>query len=178
MIPFIQQYPWLLDILDEDQANQVKRSLKKPYSDIGEIKDEFWDEFHYSSIGTGAFRECYNTNIGWIIKFPFGDDGIECNLIEANIYKVFSHTGRYAKCYIKMYHEVPLLVMETVTNYFSIKDAPPMGLLPHWIHHEDGPQIGYNKNGKLRIYDYAACFQTLLYWRQNSIKKSLTKVSK
>lgn len=172
MLAFVNKYPWLLNILPTKDRLRVKKSLTKSDKYLSFILRRFCNQYHYPSAGKGAFRTVYDTNTGWVIKFPHDVEGIECNLIEANMYKAFKNTGHYAKCYIKFYHGIPLLVMETVTNYFSMKDAPPMGLLPSWIHHVDGPQIGYNEKGKLRIYDYAACFRDKL---EKWYKKSLTR---
>lgn len=167
MSAFVNKYPWLLNIIPTEVRNQVRNSLKKSDKDIIDLLTKFCEQYGYKEIGYGSFRQVYDTGIGWVIKFPTDFEGIECNLIEANIYETFKNTGHYAKCYIKLYHGIPLLVMETVTNYFAMEDAPPMGLLPDWVHHSDGPQIGYTDKGKLRIYDYGACFyDKLLPWRE------------
>lgn len=157
-------YPWLLSIL----GIQYAKALELPYLQIQKLKDKFIKEFEYELLGKGSYRIGFKVDNDWIIKFPINSSGMECNLIEAKLYEIYKKTGRYAKCYIKDYHGVPLIMMENIRDYFDM-DHPPFDkktfyTLPQWVHHEDGPQIGFNNDGKLRIFDYGNCINELERW--------------
>lgn len=172
----INHYPWLLDILGVEYSD----ALKLTKSSLSNIEGKFYEEFQYQSVGRGYSREVYDTGIGWVIKFPIHEEGIEGNLIEAKIYQIYKNSGRYAKCYIKDYHGIPLLVMELVTDLsYTENGIVALNNLPDWALHEDGPQVGFNKDKNLRIYDYGACMDELVRWwvsPKSNKRKFLTRI--
>ena len=178
----IDHYPWLLDIL----GIQYKKALILTRDYLSQMETKFKKEFGYEYLGRGSYRIGFEVNSDWIIKFPTSDSGVECNLLEAKLYEIYMRTGHYAKCYIKEYHRIPLIVMENVKDYYEspfpyYQDEDIDKDLPHWAHHEDGPQVGYNKKGKLKIYDYGNCIDEMIRWdrkthkRNNSFYNTLTR---
>ncbi len=154
-------YPWLEYVLGE----LYEKTINMTTMHVTLIHGIFYEEFKYSSLGTGAYRQVYDVGNDWVIKFPVNANGIECNLIENKIYELFGDTEHYAKCHIKLYQGIPILWMEKVKPYLGFyNDTGKLEELPKWAHHQDGPQVGTTKDNKLVIYDYGGCTDELQYW--------------
>lgn len=177
----IDDYLSMLNILDIFGI-QYKKALKLSDTYIHKMKMKYINQYGYTLIGRGSYRIGFELNSDWIIKFPLNSSGVRCNLVEAKLYEIYKNTGRYAKCCIKDYHGIPLIVMESIKDFYEEHTYDSMNDLkypdlPHWCHHQDGPQIGYNKKGKLKIYDYGNCVDELKRHKDFS-KKFLTMVKK
>lgn len=60
-----------------------------------------------------------------------------------------SNNNKYAKCRLIHIDNIPVIGMEFLD--LSIVDKSK---LPEWVFSVDSFQVGYDKNGKLKIYDY------------------------
>ena len=93
-----------------------------------------------------------------VIKVPKSESGVCANYQEKKKFdesmKDTDHSTRiYAKCRLVHYRDVPLLVMERLkpVKYSEIK----AGGLPDWAWKVDALQVGHNKKGKMKAFDYA-----------------------
>lgn len=178
---YFKDRPWLRKLVGD---NYQYLDMETPV-DIYGVRDLFFMEFRYPYLGCGCYRNVYEVDDNWVVKFPTGRTGIEGNVIEQAIYNMYKNTGRYAKCRLEIYHGIPILFMEKVSEYFSEVDSKGnqlnlYGNLPHWALHEDGPQVGFTKKRKLVIFDYGNCLSLFDKWYAADLKKTsraLTKAS-
>lgn len=120
--------------------------------------------FDLVPLNSGSTRRVYHLNKNWVIKLPLNGDGILGNLVEYISYK--KYPVRRAKCKLKFIKGMPCLLMEKVddilpTSYHNLSMTTNqyskfLKSLPAWVSNlHDGPQVGFNKDGKLVCYDYA-----------------------
>jgi hypothetical protein len=116
-------------------------------------------EFGFSFIGYGGTRIVFLAPCKTkVFKFPRCHYGVSDNIVEANAWKNRKSLkdkcsgddwgARIAKC--KMVNNYAL-----VMEYVDIGNRPNYADLPAWSRCLDGAQVGYNKDNKLVIYDYA-----------------------
>lgn len=109
----------------------------------------------YEVVGRGCTRLAIRRRGHlWVWKIPlrpFGtyDNEREFRLYQANYYP----HARKAKCKLYYVCGVPLLLMEWV----DITNVPTP--LPLWVQHIESNQVGTNRRGELRAYDYASSFK-------------------
>lgn len=95
----------------------------------------------------------------WVWKIPIRPKGLidnprEVDLYQRNVYP----DARKAKCKLYTVARLPLLVME----YLTIElDYDVRRCLAPWSSHIDSHQIGLNRRGELKAYDYAASFENM-----------------
>lgn len=109
-------------------------------------------EEKYEFLGKGGQRIVFLKNKSTVIKVPLSFDGMLANESEARLYKKYKKNGEipYAKCKLITHAEgVSLLEMEWVDDRCIDK-------YPKWSEFVDCQQIGYDRNGKLVAFDYAA----------------------
>jgi hypothetical protein len=100
-------------------------------------------------IGEGRHRIVYRLNDQSVIKIPRGEWGLASNSREASISQTTDEKGwlfgiRYAKCHEKG----PILVMEYVTP------VPYTKAMPAWVNFVDCQQVGYDREGNLKAFDF------------------------
>ena len=115
------KYLWILGIL----GIKYNKALKSSKAYFDRMQNSFDIKYTYNLLGTGSYRTVFQLDSNWVIKFPLNSTGVQCNLIEARIYEIYKTTGHYAKCYIKNYRGIPLIVMENIRDYFDMA-APPL----------------------------------------------------
>jgi hypothetical protein len=93
-----------------------------------------------------------------VIKVPKNESGVYANYQEKNKFdesmKDGDHSMRvYAKCRLVHVRDVPVLVMERIKpiKYSEVKAKD----LPDWAWKVDALQVGHNKKGKMKAFDYA-----------------------
>jgi hypothetical protein len=174
--------PWLHKLIGDNY-----RYIKEPLvMSISDVRNRFENEFNYNELEEGCFRQAYEVDDNWIVKFPISQSGVECNITEQTLYNMYKNTGRFAKCRLQDYHGIPILFMEKVSDYFLEDDEDGNQKnhyedLPHWAHHQDGPQVGFTKKRKLVIYDYGNCIDLFDSWYYRDMKKqarALTNASR
>jgi hypothetical protein len=115
----------------------------------------FLDPSKLKYIGSGRNRDVYLLPGGkYVLKVPRNDKGKFDNW-EEHCFRYLGDPyegkkGRRAKC--RMIPGTDLLVMEYLTSFWErgIEGSH----LPKWVDCVDCMQVGYNINGKLRMYDW------------------------
>lgn len=103
----------------------------------------------YQFISFGTYRVVFKMNGDRVLKVPLNESGEFCNDGEGSIIHSTCATGRWIEidgfvCVIQEY----------------IEDAPfsvikqRLGAVPDWVSGVDGGQVGFNKAGILKAYDF------------------------
>lgn len=94
----------------------------------------------------------------WVWKIPLRPFGLYDNEREVRLFAAnYWPHARKAKCKLYRVCGLPLVLMEWVNT----DDVPDP--LPAWVHHIESNQVGTNRRGELRAYDYASSFKPAFY---------------
>lgn len=105
-------------------------------------------------IGSGRNRTVWKTNKGNVVKAPRNWDGVVDNEFENSTsdeslgYEILGKTGCF---YVK---GIPILVMEYLKDASREEIDDYIGSSFDWTGSIDCGQVGFNKDGQLRAYDY------------------------
>lgn len=117
------------------------------YTDIPELLNLVTAlcEKYGDPIGGGRNRSVWKTGNGNVVKVPRNQFGVTDNYTEA------SDQGDklLANCKMILIEDHPIVVMEWIEWYVG-----DFSDLPEWCGFIDCCQVGYNKNGVLKAFDY------------------------
>jgi hypothetical protein len=108
-------------------------------------------------LSSGRHRDVYLLPGGkYVLKVPRNDAGVSDNYWEDafDYHKdAWSKTVRVnARC--RLIPGTNLLVMEYVEPVSYDEIESKLGYIPKWVDFIDCQQVGFNRNGKLKAYDY------------------------
>lgn len=116
---------------------------------------EFDERFRY--LGVGRNRATFVTGRGrYVIKVPITVEGMNDNYREAQLYDLYSedpeaYYGAYGRA--RLHHimpaGIPVLFMEYLDPTTLSYDE-----LPNWVKTIDSGQVGWDREGRLKAYDY------------------------
>ena len=155
----------IFEIINEDWVPDLLRDFLAKY--------ELHISEKYEYLGEGRHRRGYG-NDHIVIKLPITADGMAANEREYKLYKkqvdhvqkskdkeYLKNMGltpadpededitKYAKCRLKYVDNIPILIMEKLDTSIKWKN-----LLPRWTMYVDSSQVGYDKKGKIKAYDF------------------------
>lgn len=101
-------------------------------------------------LGSGRHRKVYKRG-GVVLKIPLNLGGAEANIMERLLYISRREEKIFAPCRLL---SNGCLMMVALTNTCSCCDYDKNH--PSWVRElSDGPQIGFDRSGRLMAYDYA-----------------------
>lgn len=95
----------------------------------------------------------------YVVKVPRNGDGIADNDWEGSVsnceqYPQSDYQVQYARTRMFVVSDVPIVLMERVTEATSKEIVLRLRREPQWTWSVDGGQVGFNKRGRLVAYDY------------------------
>jgi len=131
-------------------------SLKKDAFSVPEMADAALDVIEQltsrlgASIGQGLGRVVFKSH-HVVLKAPINDKGVMDNYRE---HRKWINRGTYgevtlARCRLIHIRDIPVVVMTKVNTNLSLDS------LPRWSQYVDCLQVGMDKQGVYRAYDYA-----------------------
>lgn len=143
------KFKTIRDLLSSDQSR---------YSVMPELLDFAikLTEKYGTPIGSGLTRVVWNTGKGHVIKVPRDDKGCNDNTWEAStsiVQNKKSDEG-YTHCRFFLVNDYCVAIAEFVqeASYDDIKEA--FNFIPEWIYYIDCAQVGFDKKGFLKAFDY------------------------
>ena len=104
-----------------------------------------------SKTHTGSTRKVFFSK-RHVIKMPLDSYSEHFNVNEYHLYKSGYNKDKYARCRLIKINGINVLVMEKLI----IDTEIDYHLLPDWCNYLfDGRQVGYDKKGNIKIFDYA-----------------------
>lgn len=135
------------------QSELIEDSILNEYglTELEESKIDVWIALvkKYGTPFPGRHRVAFS-NGRCVFKFPINDYGYHDNAWEYHKFRNRTEKSLpMARCRIIDIKEIPVLVMEFVTQVPYGKD------MPSWADFIDCQQVGWNKKGEIVAYDYA-----------------------
>lgn len=108
-------------------------------------------------IGHGLTRVVWNTNKGHVFKVPRCDKGSLDNSWESSISieQTEKHEEGYAKTKGFLVNDYLVCIAEYITSASNAELKEVFGKIPDWTYSIDCQQVGFDKKGFLKAYDFA-----------------------
>lgn len=115
------------------------------------------DKKYGKPIGSGLTRVTWNTHKGHVIKLPRCEKGSMDNEWESSISMVQDklEDEGYAKTKSSLFNDYVVIMAEFITEATLDDVKNKFGIIPDWIYSIDCIQVGFNKKGYLKAYDFA-----------------------
>ena len=103
----------------------------------------------YKILGSGLWRIVFLMDENRVLKFPTSDGGEMCNDGEASISHENYAEGQHLN------HDGFICVIQEYVKPLSIVSLKQIyGKIPDWCYGIDCVQVGLNRNGELKAYDF------------------------
>lgn len=91
----------------------------------------------------------------WVVKIPTCDNGYADNDWEGSITSQSKRRDiQYAETRMVYYRNIPIVFMEKIIDASFDEIRKRLKKVPDWVYSVDCQQVGFNKHGELKAYDY------------------------